>query len=145
MERTMRDIDIEVKPEPLPAHNPDIASEVSKAQKAREDRIKERLAFPKIRIIQPTTDENLRMLSQVGVFTQSPPGTDIEGFIREHLREYIKGGVVVIKIVVRAEGQDDRKECLISLNRMGINPRSLFPDLHGASDFVNMSLEMPEY
>jgi hypothetical protein len=39
----------------------------------------------------------------------------------------------------------DRDLALRSLNRMNINHRSLFPDLHGTSEFANVDLLIDDY
>jgi len=122
---------------------------MARAEEKRKKERRERLAFPRIRIIRPRTDENLRLLSQGGVFTQAPPGADIESFVRQTFRELVRfpagtEGVRspwMLKIRIEDTDQEDRRDCLIALNRMSINHRTLFPDLEGTSRFVNMSLD----
>jgi hypothetical protein len=127
----------EPKPKPVP-NNPIRTAGAIAAWQARERR---RLDVPWIRIVRPHTDENVRLLSQGGLFTEAPPGRHIEGFVREHFAGETKDPPM---LKVRIRDEEDWK-CLMFLNRMGINHRTLFPDLHGASLFTNRFIRWPEY
>ena len=115
--------------------------ELARARSRSGTGFDERVAIRWIRIIRPHTDENMSLLSQGGLFTQAPPGRDIEGFIREQFPGE-RSRPPLMKILIR---DDSVGPCLMALNRMAINHRTLFPDLYGASWFVNMSIEVPEY
>jgi FRG domain len=139
-------------------HDPTNPTSVARALAERERRRIERRSLPgRLRIIHPTTDENLRLLSQGGMFTQAPPGEDVEEFVRGHFRRTRENAILLdgkapddepiwmFKFRI-AEGDDRaRRDCLSLLNRMAINYRILLPDLVGASQFVNMSLADPSY
>jgi hypothetical protein len=91
-------------------------------------------------IFSPRADENARLVSQGGMFTRTPDGTDIESWIRKHFAGTQKG--ILIRITIP---NADRDECLKSLNRMNINHLSLFPDLYGASRHCNTRLLIENY
>lgn len=80
-------------------------------------------------------------MNQGGLFTRTPDGVDIRRWVRDNFTED-DNEVVLLKIVLPDE---DREYILRSLNRMNINHQSLFPDLYGATGFVNMRLEIQNY
>ena len=96
-----------------------------------------------LEIITPEIDEIARLVSQAGLFTRSTTGVDIERWVRKHFDGDSKSRALV-KIMIR-EGTGDRLEALRALNRMNINPKSLFPDIGGSADFCNMCLSVTGY
>ncbi len=112
--------------------------EVSKENK-KKSTVKERDSI--VEFINPLSDENNRLVNQMGLFTRTPNGIDIESWCRANLHEndtYTR----VWKILI-PEGE--RITALRSLNRMNINHATLFPDLYGASKYVNVDLEIDKY
>jgi hypothetical protein len=96
---------------------------------------------PIIEFIEPLSDENARLVNQSGLFTRSPAGVDIESWIRTNYakdEKYIRMWKLLIP-------EKEREKILRALNRMNINYSSLFPDLFGASKFVNIDLEIENY
>jgi hypothetical protein len=95
---------------------------------------------PIIEFVQPLTDENARLVNQGGLFTRAPDGIDIGTWIGQQYQndKYIR----LLKITIP---NADREVALRSLNRMNINHVSLFPDLYGASKFVNTDLLIAKY
>ena len=96
---------------------------------------------PIIEFIEPLSDENARLVNQGGLFTRSPLGKDLESWIKENFPED-DDKYRMWKILVP---EKEREKALQSLNRMNINHSTLFPDLYGASKFVNMDLEIKNY
>lgn len=96
---------------------------------------------PIVEFIRPMQDENSRLVSQGGLFTRAPDGTDIEAWVKRSFPED-SSQIVLIKVTVPSA---DRAVALRSLNRMNINRASLFPDLAGASAFCNMALQVDKY
>jgi hypothetical protein len=96
---------------------------------------------PIIEFIQPYSDENPRLVSQGGLFSRGPDEVDLEQWIRKHL-DHADRKVRLYKITIP---NTERIVALRSLNRMNINHLSLFPDLYGASKFVNMDLLITKY
>lgn len=96
---------------------------------------------PIIEFIEPLSNENARLVSQGGLFTRNPPGVDVESWMRKNYtkeEKYIRAWKLLIP-------EYEREKILQSLNRMNINYSSLFPDLFGASEFVNMDLKINDY
>jgi hypothetical protein len=94
-----------------------------------------------VEFVRPMQDENSRLVSQGGLFTRAPDGTDIESWVR---RQFPKdeSTIVLMKVTIPSA---DRVEALRGLNRMNINRASLFPDLAGASAFCNLALMVDKY
>lgn len=96
--------------------------------------------LPVVELVDPMSDENQRLVNQGGLFTRAPIGTPVEQWV-EHQFE---GSTETV--LVRIEIPDaDRECCLRALDRMNINHLSLFPDLGGASRFVNLKMELDRY
>jgi len=95
---------------------------------------------PTIKIFKPLSDENDRLVSQRGLFTRGPNNVDIEDWFRTNQKgsQYMD----VIKLVIPCKNLGD---AMAYLNRMNINPSTLFPDLSGASQFCNLGLGINNY
>lgn len=96
---------------------------------------------PTLEMIRPMQDENIRLVNQAGLFTQLPPGTTVDSWIRKNFA----GDNKMIRLVKIEVPDAGREECLLTLNRMNINHLSLFPDLYGAGKHCNKALEIPKY
>jgi hypothetical protein len=96
---------------------------------------------PIIEFIEPLSDENARLVNQGGLFTRSPAGVDIESWMRTNFKKD-DDKIRMWKLLFP---ETERNVILQSLNRMNINYASLFPDIYGASKFVNMDLEIENY
>jgi hypothetical protein len=94
-----------------------------------------------IEFIEPLSDDNSRLVNQGGLFSRSPSGKHIEDWLIENYDETVKG-VKMWKVIIP---EDQRKNILQYLNRMNVNYLTLFPDLFGASKFVNIDLEIEDY
>lgn len=91
-------------------------------------------------VVNPQSDNNPRLISQGGLFTRTPPETDLWDYMQRRVAEW--GPVVLLKITIP---EHCRVCCLRDLNRMNINHLSLFPDLTGASEYCNMALSVSNY
>lgn len=88
----------------------------------------------------PQQDENCRLVNQSGLFSRCTAGKALDKWIQEkHPSE--KSGIL-LKLLIPDKG---RLNCLRTLNKMNINHLTLFPDLYGASCFVNMSNSVSKY
>ena len=85
--------------------------------------------------------DNPRLVSQGGLFTRSPNAQNIREWTEENY-EGEDDSVWLLKIVLPDE---NREYILRALNRMNINHQSLFPDLYGATEFVNQKLVIDDY
>jgi hypothetical protein len=94
-----------------------------------------------LEIRRPMQDENTRLVSQSGLFTELPLGTTVEQWVRANFKGETTNAHL-IKMTIPSAG---RADCLRTLNRMNINHLSLFPDLYGAGKHCNDSLEIPKY
>ncbi len=95
---------------------------------------------PTIKVFKPLSDENDRLVSQRGLFTRGPNNIDIEDWFNTYQKssKYMD----VIKFVIPCKNLDD---AMAYLNRMNINPSTLFPDLSGASRYCNFGLDIDNY
>jgi hypothetical protein len=83
--------------------------------------------------VSPDADDNFRLTSQAGILVRLPRRDHLESIVRKRFSGDIRSSVLTkIKIP-----NTDRHECLIALNKMGINHMTLFPDLTGAAKHVN--------
>ena len=90
-----------------------------------------------IQLVEAHVDENNRLLSQGGVFTQTPDGLDIEEYILKYLD--LTG---MPPILYRIEIPESQREVFLRhLEAMNIHSGTLFPDLAGAAEFSNRGLE----
>jgi hypothetical protein len=90
--------------------------------------------------VRPRSDEHHRLVAQGGLFTRSTTSIPIEQWI---LDQPLSGTeIVLLKCLVP---DNERARCLQLLNRMSINPSSLFPDLSGASQYCNLHSEIENY
>lgn len=101
-------------------------------------------AEEEITFLRPLSDENHRLVNQGGLFTRSRTDKCIEDWVEENhpTQEDDDGGMILIKILIP---NTERDKCLRTLNRMNINPLSLFPDLSGASQYCNLFSEVKNY
>jgi hypothetical protein len=93
---------------------------------------------PGLEFYEPMSDENPRLVAQGGLFTRAPLGMSVQDWVNLHFEE--SPAPVLYRILLPCS---DRTSCLRALNRMNISHLSLFPDLAGASRFVNLALEDP--
>jgi len=97
-----------------------------------------------IEIVSPQVDDNMRLVSQRGLFTSSlRMNIEIEDWVRKRF-EGESRLAIMIKIYI-TESQGERSSFLRFLNRMNINYLTLFPDLEGAARYCNMQLEIDDY
>jgi hypothetical protein len=96
---------------------------------------------PSILFVRPQTDENPRLLAQGGLFTSSQTDLAIEDWVMRHENQNEEKSTLLKFLVPNKE----RSRCLQMLNRMNINPLSLFPDLSGASRYCNLHSEIENY
>jgi len=97
-------------------------------------------APPALRRIEPLLDENVRLVSQGGLFTWGPDGVDVDSWVRAHFAG--DRGAILVRVDIPSS---DRALCLRSLNRMNINHLSLFPEVFGSARYCNYWLEIDSY
>lgn len=90
-----------------------------------------------VSIIEGLTDENSRIISQSGLFTETPVGEDIEEFIKNNI-DLTGSGPILYKIEIP---NSQRESFLRHLEAMNIHDSSLFPDINGAAEYANRCLE----
>lgn len=97
---------------------------------------------PELVLVRPMSDDNHRLVSQGGLFTRLlPDGKPLEEWVTEN-HPPVDDGLSLIKFLIP---NNDRSACLQTLNRMNINPLSLYPDLTGASRYTNLHSEIENY
>lgn len=90
-----------------------------------------------IEVVEGLIDENSRIVSQSGLFTKTPRGEDIEEFINDNVS--LTG---MSPILYKIEIPNSQREVFLRhLEAMNIHDSSLFPDIKGAAEYVNRSLE----
>lgn len=95
---------------------------------------------PLLEIIRPHQDENARLVSQSGLFTRAPLGMTVDGWVQYHF-----AGSRLAPLIKLVLPEKERGECLRTLNKMNINHITLFPDLYGAGQHCNKTLEIEKY
>jgi len=91
--------------------------------------------------VRPLLDENLRLVNQSGCFTKVPEGVSVEELVREKFKG-CDGEEFLIKILIP---DTERDNGLRMLNRMNINHSTLFPDISGASQYLNVYAKIDRY
>jgi len=94
----------------------------------------------KLTMYRPLSDITPRLISQDGLFVKFNENQDLESIIKSTKKPDDK--IYLYKVLIPSK---DRKAFLKSLNRMNINHKTLFPDLHGASLYSNLHLEIDKY
>jgi hypothetical protein len=111
----------------------------------RSDELREGNSPPRrpsvIDFIEPLYKDNPRLISQGGLFTRSPNGMAIKGWVQT----YFNGKGDEVWMLEFTLPDEERERALKALNRMNINHQSLFPDLYGATAFVNFRLLLDNY
>lgn len=98
-------------------------------------------ASPELVLVRPLSDENHRLVNQGGLFTRLRSKKTLETWVTDnHPKD--DEGLSLMKILIP---NTERDVCLRTLNRMNINPLSLFPDLAGASRYSNLFSEVEHY
>lgn len=93
-----------------------------------------------LRLFRPKSDENIRLVSQRGLFSITDLAPSVEDWVGEHAIN--RETAALIRIFVP---KTERDKALRNLNRMNVNHLSLFPDLYGASKYCNFQLTIDKY
>ena len=93
-----------------------------------------------VEFLSPLQDENSRLVNQNGLFSRCTAGKPLDKWIQENFPNNKYG--ILIKLQIPDKG---RTECLRTLNKMNINYLTLFPDIYGALNYVNMSDKINQY
>jgi hypothetical protein len=110
-------------------------------QMKNRDLLKDDSGLASLDIFTPLTDENSRLINQAGLFVRLPPNTNLEQWVTINFPGKDDLAVLVKMIIPNRM----REDCLIYLNKSNINHLTLFPDLHGASQFVNLQASIINY
>lgn len=97
---------------------------------------------PVLEFIEPLFKDNPRLVSQGGLFTRAPDGVDVREWVERSYKDGEDEGVWLLVVTLPNENRD---YIMKALNRMNINHQSLFPDLYGATSFVNTQLVIEDY
>lgn len=92
-----------------------------------------------VRIVNPLTHYNERLVSQRGLFLNVPVNVDLEKWIESGDEQ---DWVTMYKFTFP---DSIRSDALSALNNRNINHLSLFPDIHGSSLYSNYMLEIEPY
>ncbi|MBW1794173.1 MAG: FRG domain-containing protein [Deltaproteobacteria bacterium] len=94
-----------------------------------------------ISFIEPYTDDNLRLLTQSGLFTSTEITIEIEEWVRSNFPQK-HNKAIILKLHI---ANDLRLLILKQLNWMNINLLTLFPDVFGAAKHANLKCTIPGY
>lgn len=99
-----------------------------------------KLSGENIKIVEIENHFNKRLINQQGLFLYGPFEKDLETFILENnIFKCSENDPILYKFLIPGS---DRKKILKLLNKMNVNPKSLFPDLIGASVNANFEIEI---
>ena len=85
-----------------------------------------------LKVVSPTSDDNFRLINQSALLVKPISNTDLESAIREKFKGDSRSILTKVKIP-----NNCRNDCLVALNKMGINHMTMFPDIGGAARHVN--------
>jgi hypothetical protein len=94
----------------------------------------------RIRLINSSSHLNPRVINQRGLFTFCPLPYSIEEWLQQKAIRHKK--TILVKHILPNTSRDS---VLRTLNRMNINPLTLFPDLTGSAQYVNLKCTIPRY
>ena len=97
--------------------------------------------FNDLKVVNPITDENTRLINQSGLFIKVLTNQDLEKMFKIKY----KGNTTEYEMIKIRIPNKHREIALRSLNRMNINHNTLFPDIQGASIYSNTVIEIEEY
>ena len=103
-----------------------------------------RCAEERLRIVEPLSHDNPRLVSQNGLFLDIPVGKSADEMIFS--KKEINNNIIDEVSMYRIDFPDSiRWDALAASSNMNISHASLFPDVYGASLFANASLEIQPY
>lgn len=94
--------------------------------------------FDEIKKIDPLTNDNMRLISQSGVFTKQPIGFDIESWVKGNYANE-KKRPVMYKVMI---SEKLRRNILSLLEMMNISYLTIFPDVIGAAKYSMHKLSL---
>ena len=113
---------------------------------AHNDIIKQEHRKLEFGLVESMFPGNARIIAQQGVFTFFSSEVPIEDFTRNNNSLLVKKGGKQVPVLHRVEIPNKlAMQGLTSLNRMGINYRTLFPDVEGACRHANLDAILPNY
>lgn len=92
---------------------------------------------PVINTVNPSLEDNPRIINQAGLFTRAPILMSIDDWIINYCKTGYKIKLFKFNLI-----NSLREEVLGNLEYMNIHSASLFPDLHGASRYCNEFLTL---
>lgn len=96
-----------------------------------------------VEFFSPINTENARLVSQRGLFSRLPIGQDLESWIQMNFAGETET-ITLLKILI-PEQPGDRDRFIRLLNRMNVNPLTLYPDIEGASLHCNNDIAITNY
>jgi hypothetical protein len=97
----------------------------------------EKTRAPVVDLVEPSLEDNPRIINQVGLFTRGPVLYNLDDWVIEFAINYKK--VALYKIILP---DSERETILATLDQMNINAASLFPDINGACLYCNETLAL---
>jgi len=91
----------------------------------------------KLKFFNPETEDNIRIISQSGLFTK----ISVKSSVDQWVKEYSDGNESALTKIVIPEEIDTRKKILKHLELMHITFSTIYPDLIGASKYCNVKAE----
>lgn len=97
----------------------------------------EKSRAPIVTFVDPSIEDNPRIINQAGLFTRGPVLTNLEDWFSKFLKDYKRVGLYKITLP-----DSERETVLAALDQMNINALSLFPDISGACLYCNETLSV---
>jgi len=96
---------------------------------------------PILEYIRPFQEDNSRLVNQSGLFTRVPLGTTVDDWVTSNFAG-TPGNYALLQMRIPDQ---ERLDCLRTLNRMNINHKTLFQDLYGSAEHCNKKLDIARY